>query len=401
MDIARAGSLLLVVVGHLVMVVIDRGPDGALRGDNLLAIFPDWAWLGMLSPMPIFFAAAGWSHARRTDPDTAAQALLRVRNLAVVGGAVAVTWSVVSLVALGVAGEGNIVSDGARLAIQPLWFLAAYVPFLFLAPWLNRVALRLGMFVLTAAALVVTSDVLRFGGNWPRMVGAPGFFLVWAVPWVWGAWWRNSGPASPREERRMGVVLAAASVVGCVFLVRQAGYSPSLIDAVPGRRTNSTPPTFFTLVASLAQVGVFMCFASTLDRVAARTRRLVAVLGRAAVAVYAWHLTALALCGAALAAGVWAPQRFSSPWWWTRLPWWAVVVGLTGGFTWATAHLMESTSRASRHDAARWHLFVVVAGLTTGAVLAGVYGPRSAAAAVAIIACFATPMWIVKASRSA
>jgi len=61
--VARVGALVLVVLGHLTLAVIDRGPDGAIRGSNLLSLHPGWVWLAMLAPMPVFFAAAGWANA--------------------------------------------------------------------------------------------------------------------------------------------------------------------------------------------------------------------------------------------------------------------------------------------------------------------------------------------------
>lgn len=387
--------MLVVVAGHLAMVVVDRGSDGSLRGDNLLALFPEWAWLGVLSPMPIFFATAGWSHARRTVLDTPGEALERVRVLALVSGAVALAWSVASLVALAVAGEGHIVPDGARLAIQPLWFLAAYVPLLLLAPRVNMAAGRPVIFVVAAAMVVGATDALRFLDERPRMVGAPGFLLVWAVPWVMGAWWRLEGPRDHRGEMRTGILLAGGAGLVCVLLVRHGGYSPSLIDAVPGRRTNSTPPTLFTLSAAVVQVGLLMLGASTLDRIADRFPRPVAGLGRVAVAVYAWHLTALVLCAAVLAAGMWTPDRFGPGWWWSRPAWWAAVVGLTLLFARATALIVPSAPRPPRSDVARWQALLAVTGLSTGAVLAGLYGPRSLVAASAIIVCFSLPMpWV-------
>lgn len=35
-DLVRAGALALVVLGHLSLAIIDRNPDGTLRGANVL-----------------------------------------------------------------------------------------------------------------------------------------------------------------------------------------------------------------------------------------------------------------------------------------------------------------------------------------------------------------------------
>ncbi len=94
--------------------------------------------------------------------------------------------------------------------------------------------------------------------------------------------------------------MATAAAVG---LVLAAGYFPSLIDAVEGERSNTTPPTLFTSVAALVQVGLLMVAGGGLDRLARRWRGLLDRAGEAAVGVYVWHLSGLALCAAALAAG--------------------------------------------------------------------------------------------------
>ena len=60
-DVARVGALLIVVFGHLSLAVIDR-PGGHVRGANLLALHPGWAFVVAIAPMPVFFAAAGWAH---------------------------------------------------------------------------------------------------------------------------------------------------------------------------------------------------------------------------------------------------------------------------------------------------------------------------------------------------
>ena len=44
-DLARTAALAMVVLGHLSLAVIDRGPDDTLRGTNLLSLYPRWAWL--------------------------------------------------------------------------------------------------------------------------------------------------------------------------------------------------------------------------------------------------------------------------------------------------------------------------------------------------------------------
>jgi hypothetical protein len=93
-DVARVGALAMVVAGHLLLAVIDRGPDGALRGANLLSLHPDLAWLSLLAPMPVFFAAAGWANAASRPLGAAS----RLRTLVGLGSVVVLVWYVPAVV---------------------------------------------------------------------------------------------------------------------------------------------------------------------------------------------------------------------------------------------------------------------------------------------------------------
>lgn len=141
-------------------------------------------------------------------------------------------------------------------------------------------------------ALLAVLDLLRFGSGASDAIGWLGFLPAWGVPWLLGAWWRT---AAPGKERRVGAGLVASAVVAGWLLVARLGYEPALIDAVVGRRSNTTPPTLFTAVAALGQVGVLLVVARVFDRVGGAVRPLLRRARAVAVGVYLWHLTALAL----------------------------------------------------------------------------------------------------------
>ena len=395
-DAARLAALLLVVIGHLLLAVIDRGPDGALRGANLLALEPGVAWLAAAAPMPVFFAAAGWSNAR-ADLHSAAR---RLRVLVGLGAVVVGAWSAASITELLIRGEGGIVADGARIATQPLWFLAAYVPFTAAGARLARFAARPVVAIGACLTALTAIDLARFVFHAPEIVGWAGFLMAWGVPWLLGGWWRGRWEAGGMQERRAGVALAAASLAAGAVLVQRFGYHPALIDAVKGHRSNTTPPTLFTAVASMAQVGVVMTAAPVLDRVAGRWQRWVRRAGVAAVAVYAWHLTALALCAAALAAGLWAPDRLTTAWWLTRPLWLAVVLGITALLVAVTGRVSERlTGRAVDPGRPPAGSSTVMAGLvlsTCGAAVVGLKGPRTLPAAGAAVIAFAAGWWFLR-----
>ncbi len=376
-DVARVLALFIVVLGHLLLAVIDR-EDGVLRGANLLDLERQWAWLAVLAPMPVFFAAAGWANATSTVVTTAP----RVRRLVGVGCVVLCGWSLAVVVTDLITGDPGVVGDGARVATQPLWFLAAYVPLAAAAGPIARVAQRNVLAVVGGAlGVLAVLDFLRFGLDldW---VGWPGFFLAWGTPWALGAWWRSRWEGAGFDERRAGLALVAGAGAACVVLVAAFDYSPGLIDAIPGRRSNTTPPTLYTAVAAVAQVGLLMLLAPALDRAGRRWRRLWDSAGEAAVGVYVWHLTALALCAAVISAGLPVPERLTGLWWATRPVWWLVVLTLTLGFVVGTARLSPGR-RAGSPSRARAVLGVVAT--AAGAATVGLRGPRTVG--LALICC--------------
>jgi hypothetical protein len=393
--VARVGALVLVVLGHLSLAVIDHGPDGAIRGANALALEPDLAWLAMFAPMPVFFAAAGWANATST-PRSAAP---RLRTLVGLGAVVVVLWSTMSIVEILLKGEGGVVADGARIATQPLWFLAVYVPLAALGSDIARLAEHPVASVGACLAVLASLDLARFGFGVPEAIGWPGFFLAWGTAWLIGAWWRLRWQTGWQHERRAGAVLAVSASACALGLVVVAGYHPALIDVVDGQRSNTTPPGLFTAVAGVLQVGVLMVFAGGLDGLAARWRGLFDRAGEASVAVYVWHLSALALCAAALAAGLWAPVRFSAGWWLTRPAWFAAVLGVTGllaaATAWARRRLRRDTEPVGPTNV---RIGIGVACATVGAGVIGLLGPRTLPSATVAIALFVAGWWCLRSA---
>lgn len=395
-DVARVGALLVVVVGHLTLAVVDRA-SGAVRGANLLALRPSWAWVAAAAPMPVFFAAAGWANARAS----LVSAGPRLRTLVATATVVVLCWSAAVVVAQVVAGEPGVVADGARIATQPVWFLAAYVPFAATGRLLAGGAARAPVMAiggcLGALALL---DIARFGFGAPEWIGWPGFFLAWGVPWLAGGWWRDRA-ARGLNERRAGLVLALTATCGAIALVHLAGYAPSLIDAVDGARSNTTPPTLYTAVVALAQVGILILCARGLDAVGRRWRGLFDQLGEAAVAVYLWHLTALALCAGAIALGLGVPTRLTTAWWLTRPVWWTAVIGVAFGLVVAAAAIRNRLGRtAPSHEPPTGWLIVGVILSSAGAGLVGLRGPQTAGLAVACSSLFVAAWIAFRGKRS-
>lgn len=389
-DVARVLALLVVVLGHLLMAVIDRR-DGEIRGANLLALHPGWVFVAALAPMPVFFAAGGWANATATLTTS----LGRLRTLVGLSAVVVCAWSAGVILAIVITGDAGVVGDGARVATQPLWFVAAYVPLAAAGGWLARLAAeRIVGVVGVSLALLAALDLARFALDAPEWIGWPGFYLAWGTPWLLGGWWRARHLDNGLDERRVGWALALGGAAGCAALVVVAGYEPALIDAVPGARSNTTPPTLYTAVAAIAQVGIFMVAGQALDRAGRRWRRWWDRAGEAAIGIYAWHLTALTLCAAVIAAGFPVPERLTPTWWLTRPLWWAVVLTLTAGFVAATAagrsrlRAARPTSESGRRTGRSGVNVAGVAAAATAAAVVGLRGPRSVELALVCSALF-------------
>jgi hypothetical protein len=393
-DVARIVALVIVVFGHLLLAVVDR-PGKDVRGANLIALHPGWAWLAAVAPMPMFFAAGGWANATAALPDAAA----RLRGLIGLGAVVVTVWSAAVVVATAIAGDAGIVGDGARIATQPLWFLAAYVPFVACGDRLAGIADRRPV-VAVGACLVALAvlDIARFAFDAPDWIGWPGFFLAWLVPWLLGAWWRARWVHRRIRERRVGLAITVVGSVACVALVALGGYAPALIDAVPDERSNTTPPTVYTAVAAVLQVGVLLLLAQALDIAGRRWRRLWDHAGEAAVGVYVWHLTALALCIAVVAAGFPAPARLTWAWWASRPLWWGAVIGVTAGLVGVTAVARRWLSHGSGRPGSVTMARAVAGALaaTVGAAIVGLEGPRTAELALTCSCLFAASWWLLR-----
>lgn len=374
-DVARVVALLIVVLGHLTLAVVDRHA-GEVRGANLLALHPGWAWVAAASPMPLFFAAAGWANATTR----AAAAAPRLRTLVGVAATVIVVWSLGVLLATAVAGDPGVVADGARVATQPAWFLAAYVPFAAAGATLGRLATSRPIVVTVGGSLVVLGalDLARFALDAPEWIGWPGFYLAWVVPWLLGAWWRERYAAGFAEQRVGAFIAVTAGLVG-VVLCNWFGYVPQLIDAIPNVRSNTTPPTLYTAVAAVAQVGALFMVAPYLDRAGRRWRRLWDRAGEASVGVYLWHLSALALCGGVIALGVPVPERLTSAWWLSRPLWWVAVIAVAVGLVALTdAGRRQLRNRAAPRESSPVTRGIGVIATAAGAALVGLRGPRTA-----------------------
>ncbi|HEX2705649.1 MAG TPA: acyltransferase [Candidatus Lustribacter sp.] len=370
-DALRAGSLLVVMAGHWLMVSVT--PDGSIT--NTLSVIPalqPLTWV--LQVMPLFFLVGGVAHSHSLDslaasahPEVAGgasygryAAFVRARALRLLrpSGAFLAVW-----VALGVVAHlaGWTSGPGGRLFVaalvlvpQLLWFVGIYLGVAALAPVMRRLHKRYGwsvVVVLVAGAAV--ADLARFAGG-VESVGLANFALVWLALHQVGFAWRDGAVTT-----RIAGLLLGAGVASLVLGVTLGPYPVSMVG-LPGEPvSNMSPPTLALLSQGLAIIGAAALLRGPMGALLLRPRvwRAVLMAGPFAMTAFLWHLTALMVAiVAARALGVTLPSPGSATWWVTRPLWFLLLAGLTTALVRVFVRWDRGSRRAMGGDAdpRRW-----------------------------------------------
>lgn len=337
----RAVAIVVVVVGHWLAASIWRQPDGEIALLNSLQWIPYAAWVTwIVQVMPIFFLVGGYANARalhrvfeggerRRDWITA-----RARRLFTPVVPLLVVWTAL-IVVMRAFVPVDVVHAGAMAATVPLWFMAVYLTLTALAPFSFRWWRLAGWWsvgVLAGAAVLV--DLARFAWDVPG-IGFVNFLIVWAAVHQIGYWWADRDTRGRPVPPRLGTIVAVGSLAALIA-VTWIGWYPVAMVGVPGAGlTNMTPPTAAIGLLGLVQAGVIWATQRPVARLAARPRVWHAVVAVSGVilTVYLWHLTAMALVGAA---GLFAFGGFifrvepgTTVWWLTRPLWVAALAAVT------------------------------------------------------------------------
>ncbi len=330
-DFLRAGSILVVVLGHW-LVTYMTVEDGEIIADVLLQVVPETQWATwVVQVMPLFFFvggmanAIGWESAQRKNESYINWLRKRARRLLWPVVPLILFWIPVVLLLDWLGSPADMLTLMNQAVLIPLWFLAAYMLVVMISPvayWLHRKfgLAALGGFVVMA----LLCDIGHRSGV--PVVGWLNYLWVWGAVHQAGFFWHDDRiPEAPWK----GICIAAVGYAILVVLTQFFDYPLAMVgtgEAAPQPGdSNNTPPSIALLVLGAAQIGLISAFRRPVGRLLQKPLLwgAVVLVGSRIMTVYIWHMTAMvAVAAAAYPTGLWPdPEGVTAVWWLTRIPW--------------------------------------------------------------------------------
>lgn len=298
-DGLRALALLAVPTGHWLLggFTVDT-EAGTLHNASPLSSFAALApasWI--LQMLGIFFLVGGYasvlSYNKRkgTSGEWLKGRLVRLAR-PVLG--VTAVWALLIPLLYGLGVPEVTLRTGAKLVVQPLWFVGVYAAITALTPLCIRAARRTGAW--SAAPLigsVAVVDFLRYGPysdampSWLSLLNLlPGWLFAYQLGVAWGE--------KKLSKRTAYVLLVGGTALFAALLL--AFHYPASMVGVPGEnRTNSHPPSLLVLALAAAQSGAAILLRDRIARLLSRPVLWapVVVINLCAMTILCWHQTAM------------------------------------------------------------------------------------------------------------
>lgn len=371
-DLLRAVSILVVVLGHWTMAAVTVR-DGELVPGHVL-VLASWThpltWVFQV--MPVFFLVGGyanalsWRSAQRRDEDYGTWLRSRARRLTLPVVPVLLVWFAAGAVALALGVDWRTLRLASTVALVPTWFLAAYILVVAVAPATLMAWERWRWWSLLAGAIAAGLVDLVSLSTGSVAVGFANYLLVWATVHQLGyAWLDGDLRGVPRQT-----ALAVAGLVGAVLLVVVGPYPVSMVGVDTATVNNTYPTRVTLLLLGMFQTGVVLLLEPLGRRLVAGAKAWAVVVAFNAriMTVYLWHVTAMvAVIGVALLAGGrgLAVEPLTAPWWLTRPVWYVVLGTVTAGLV-ALLGRFETQDVDPRPAPPRWRPVVAVVGVCAG-----------------------------------
>jgi fucose 4-O-acetylase-like acetyltransferase len=354
-DLLRAFSILVVVVGHWLMAIVYLDGDG-IRGDSALDVIPGlWLITWVLQVMPLFFLVGGFSNAvawrsmRRkelTYGDFLRSRVVRLMRPTLVFIA---AWTAIAGVCHFVFPDSfATLRTATELLAKPLWFLAVYVLAVAMAPLMLTIHERFGGRALAAlAGSAVVIDILRIGFDLPG-IGYLNFAFVWLFAHQLGFFYADG--VLTAFTKRFYVGLALGSLAVLAILTGSGIYSPSMVGMQTEAASNNSPPTICLIVLTLWLTSVAMLARPAASAWLERRKVWTVVLtaNSMIMTIFLWHLTAALVAVLTLyPLGFPQPRGGSAVWWAWRPVWLFVLTIVLTGFVALFARFERPTLRSA------------------------------------------------------
>lgn len=299
-DLLRAGSIVVVVLGHWLMAAptVESGVRFTLS--DLLHLAPWTQWLTWIfQVMPIFFVvggyanAASWEAAHASGAGYDAWVSRRLQRLVRPMVPFLLVWCGLGVSARWLGLGEEIVRSGSQAAFVPTWFLAVYVLVVVVSPGMHRLWRRFGMasfWALVAAAAVVDATSRGSGVEAVRWLN---YAFVWLAIHQLGYAWRDGTFSEPVR----GLSLAFAGAAALVVLEGLASYPVSMVTVPGSTAANSNPPTLALLALGVTHAGVAMALEGPARRLLEGITLWTAtvLVNSVIMTLYLWHATVMVL----------------------------------------------------------------------------------------------------------
>jgi hypothetical protein len=323
-DLLRVVCIVAVVLGHWATTTVVWEPDRVLSVNALSVIAGTRPLTWLIQVMPLVFFAGGYANSvsRRRAGGYLAYLDARLGRLLLPTGVFLAVWLALGLAAEALDPGSPGKARAAEVAALPLWFLGIYLVAVALAPAMERLHRRFGLWVAGALAAAGGAVDLVSIGLGLEGVGGANYAFQWLFAHQLGFAYAD-GTLS-RWGRRGAALMAGAGLAALVLLTTVGGYPVSLVG-VPGQdRSNAQPPSLAMVALTLWLVGLALLLRPAAERWMSRpgawrwARRVHAVV----LTAFLWHVTAIVLGGAlARAAGAPEPAVGSGLWWALRPAW--------------------------------------------------------------------------------
>ncbi|WP_053386908.1 acyltransferase family protein [Leucobacter japonicus] len=330
-DAARIGSLLLVVLIHLLMIGASVGTSGVQLSRPLEAQpwFAAATWVGQI--MPLFFLLGGFTGLRswRSSRARGATAMAFVRGRVVRLARPALPffafWLVVLLAGRAAGIDAALLDAVASGAGTPIWFLAAFLLAQCVVPVFAALHARWRwQTLITLAVLAIGVDAIRLATG-IEAIGWLNFAFVWWFVQQLGFVLLDG--STERLRAQPGGVWLLVAIAAAAYAALGASVAAGWDSA--DMLQNLNPPTISLVCLGIAQIALFEVLRPGL-RSLMRLRPVQGVaylIGARAMTVYLWHLPLIiAITGLGLLLPGGGPTPASPVWWATRPIVYVVVV---------------------------------------------------------------------------